>query len=116
LLESQNPNAGTGDPGMYQMVPTEQFLARYAFVTGTSYNVHYAQIIRPAGGPEVTVDGNPVGGYYTVGNFEVADYPVSEGAHFAESTAPFGIVQVGYTGVTSYAYPGGLRLEVINPQ
>ncbi|MCB9568703.1 MAG: IgGFc-binding protein [Myxococcales bacterium] len=115
-LESQNPNAGTGDPGMYQMVPTAQFLARYAFVTGTNYNNHYAQIIRPVGGADVLLDGVVVGGYKTVGNFEVADVPTSEGAHFAESDDPFGIIQIGYTPVTSYAYPGGLKLEVINPQ
>ncbi|WP_258182835.1 IgGFc-binding protein [Enhygromyxa salina] len=115
-LESENPNAGTGDPAMYQMVPTEQFLNRYAFVTGENYDVHYAQITRPAGGAEVTIDGNPVGGYYQVGAFEVADVTVGPGAHFAASEQPFGVVQVGYTGVTSYAYPGGLKLEVINPQ
>jgi hypothetical protein len=116
LLEGQNGGAGTGDPSMYQMVPTEQFLDSYAFVTGTSYTVHYAQIIRPAGGADVTIDGNVVGGFYQVGNFDVADVQVSEGAHFATSEQPFGVIQVGYTGVTSYAYPGGLKLAVINPQ
>ncbi|KIG11907.1 Dipeptide-binding ABC transporter, periplasmic substrate-binding component [Enhygromyxa salina] len=115
-LESENPNAGTGDPAMYQMVPTEQFLNRYTFVTGTGYDVHYAQITRPVNGAEVTIDGNPVGGYYQVGNYEVADVVVGEGTHFASSNQPFGVSQVGYTGVTSYAYPGGLKLEVINPQ
>jgi hypothetical protein len=115
-LESQNPNAGTGDPGSYQMVPTEQFLDSYAFVTGTNYNQHYAQITRPNGGAEVFIDGNMVGGYYAVGNYQVADVVVSEGAHFATSDQPFGIAQVGYTPVTSYAYPGGLKLTVINPQ
>jgi len=34
----------------------------------------------------------------------------------AESDGPFGIINVGYTGVTSYADPGGLKLAVINPQ
>jgi hypothetical protein len=101
---------------MFQMVPTEQYLDSYAFVTGTNYNQHYAQIIRPNGGAEVFIDGNMVGGYYAVGNYQVADVQVSEGAHFATSDQPFGIVQVGYTPVTSYAYPGGLKLTVINPQ
>ena len=115
-LESQNPSAGTGDPAMYQMVPTEQFLDSYAFVTGTNYNVHYAQIIRPAGGAAVFIDGNMVANYNVVGAYEVANVSVSEGAHFATSDQPFGVVQVGYTPVTSYAYPGGLKLEIINPQ
>ncbi|MCB9706820.1 MAG: IgGFc-binding protein [Myxococcales bacterium] len=115
-LEGQNGGAGTGDPSMYQMVPTEQFLTSYAFVTGTNYNQHYAQVIRPVGGADVLVDGQVVGGYYTVGNYEVADWKIAEGAHFATSDDPFGVIQVGYTPVTSYAYPGGLKLKVINPQ
>ena len=101
---------------MYQMIPVEQFLSAYAFVTGTGYTVHYVQVTRPAGSPEVKVDGQIVKGYYTVGEYEVADWQIGEGPHFAESDGPFGIVSVGYTNATSYAYPGGLRLKVINPQ
>jgi hypothetical protein len=115
-LESQSAGAGTGDPAMYQMVPVEQFLDRYAFVTGTGYNVHYAQIIRAKGSADVKVDGAVVGGYYAVGEYEVSDWKISEGAHLAESDTPFGIVSTGYTDATSYAYPGGLKLAVINPQ
>ncbi len=115
-LAGQDSGAGTGDPAMYQMIPVEQFLDSYAFVTGTGYSVHYAQIIRTKGGPDVKVDGAVVGNYYAVGEFEVADHPISEGGHLAESDAPFGILNIGYTGVTSYAYPGGLKLAVINPQ
>lgn len=114
-LESQNGGAGTGDPAMVQMVPVEQFLDRYAFVTGTGYNVHYVQITREAGAADVFVDGTMVTGYYAVGEYEVADWQISEGSHFASSDDAFGIVGVGYTGYTSYAYPGGLELEVINP-
>jgi hypothetical protein len=115
-LESQSAGAGTGDPAMYQMVPVEQFLDRYAFVTGTGYIVHYAQIIRAKGSADVKVDGAVVNGYYAVGEYEVADWKISEGAHLAESDSPFGIVSTGYTDATSYAYPGGLKLAVINPQ
>ena len=114
-LEGQDGGAGTGDPASYQMVPTEQFLPRYVFVTGTGYSENYVQVIRPAGGADVTVDGATVGGYYTVGGFEVSDWPIAEGAHVADSEDPFGVIQVGYTGVTSYAYPGGLALGFINP-
>ncbi|WP_086001486.1 IgGFc-binding protein [Plesiocystis pacifica] len=115
-LEGQNGGAGTGDPASYQMVPTEQYLPRYVFVTGTGYNLNYAQIIRPIGGADVFVDGQLVTGYEVVGNFEVADFPITEGAHLAESDQAFGLLQIGYTNVTSYAYPGGLRLATINPQ
>ena len=98
------------------MIPVEQFLDRYAFATGTGYNADYVQVIRTKGGPDVLVDNVVVNGYYTVGNYEVADWKIAAGGHFAESAMPFGIVSVGYTGVTSYAYPGGMRLQIINPQ
>jgi hypothetical protein len=115
-LESQDGGANTGDPASYQMVPVEQFLDRYVFVTGIGYNPNYVQVVRDAGAADVLVDGVVVNGYYAVGAYEVADWKINEGSHLAESAAPFGIYQVGYTGVTSYAYPGGLRLKVINPQ
>ena len=115
-LESQSGGGGTGDPAMYQMIPVEQFLKAYAFVTGTGYSVHYAQITRTKGGADVLVDGVVVGNYYTIGEYEVSDWKIGEGAHLAESEQPFGIVSVGYTNATSYAYPGGLRLATINPQ
>jgi len=115
-LAGQDAGADYGDPAMYQMIPTEQFLTRYAFVTGIDYVTHYAQIIRVKGSPDVTIDGKTVTGYYAVGNYEVADFKIKEGAHLAESDAPFGVINIGYTPVTSYAYPGGLQLAVINPQ
>jgi hypothetical protein len=115
-LEGEQGGAGTGDPASYQMVPVEQFLDRYVFVTGIGYNPNYVQVVRKTGGPDVLVDGAVVNGYYAVGAYEVADWKISAGTHLAESDAQFGIYQVGYTGVTSYAYPGGLRLKVINPQ
>jgi hypothetical protein len=115
-LEGQNGGAGTGDPASYQMVPVEQFLPRYVFVTGTGYNLNYVQIIRPLGGAEVYVDDVMVTGYYQVGEFEVADYSIQPGSHLADSEEEFGVIQVGYTNVTSYAYPGGLKLATINPQ
>lgn len=115
-LEGKNSGAGTGDPSMYQMVPTEQFLDAYAFTTGVGYDLDYVQVIRQQGGADVFVDGELVTGYYQVGNYEVADWKIAEGNHFAKSDAPFGIINLGYTNATSYAYPGGMRLAEINPQ
>ena len=46
-----------GDPAMAQAIPVEQFLNRYAFVTGIGYDVHYVQVIREAGTAPVYVDG-----------------------------------------------------------
>lgn len=105
--------ANGGDPSMYQIVPTEQYLSRYVFATGANYATEYVQIIRPAAGPEVRVDGTPVTGYYTIGTFEVADWVIAEGTHTAESDGDFGIYQVAYAEKASYAYPGGIKAEEI---
>jgi hypothetical protein len=115
-LESQTAGAGTGDPSIVQMIPVEQFLDRYVFATGNGYTKNYVQVIRKAGAAEVAVDGVTVTGYVKVGAYEVADWLIAEGSHAAASDEPFGIISVGYTDFTSYAYPGGMKLEVITPQ
>lgn len=115
-LESQTAGAGTGDPSIVQMIPVEQFLDRYVFATGNQYTKNYVQVIRKAGGAGVDVDGATVAGYVKVGAYEVADWPIAEGSHVAASTEPFGIINIGYTDFTSYAYPGGMKLDVITPQ
>jgi hypothetical protein len=123
-LASHDLSAKIGDPSMYQMVAIDQFLDRYVFVTGQAYDFNYAQIIRNKGGADVTVtdeNGDPevVTGYYTIGDYEVADWLISEGAHRAESDDPFGVIQVGYSagaggeGRASYGYPGGMKVEEI---
>lgn len=120
-----------GDPAMYQMVPVEQFLKRYVFSTGVGFDYHYVQVTRPVGGPTVFLDNVSVGGFYPVtASYEVADVPISEGPHIIDSGVPFGIVQMGYSSGapspqcdnvvddtmvchSSYAYPGGMKSEII---
>jgi hypothetical protein len=119
---------GNGSPAMVQMVPTAQFLDRYVFVTGSNYNENYVQVIRPAGAPEVLLDGLaiPDSDWQAVGEWEVAtvllpipmlDLP---GEHEISSTESFGIIQYGYSDFISaelnsagYAYMGGMKAEVI---
>jgi hypothetical protein len=115
-LESQTAGAGTGDPSTVQMIPVEQFLGRYVFATGVGYTTNYVQIIREIGGAAVTVDGVQVAGYVPIGGYELADWTIAEGSHVAESADPFAIINIGYTNFTSYAYPGGMKLDVITPQ
>jgi hypothetical protein len=120
-----------GDPAMYQMIPVEQFLNRYVFSTGVGFDYHYVQVIRPVGGPTVFLDNMSVAGFYPVTDtWEVADVPISEGPHIIDSGVPFGIVQFGYSSDepsdqcqnfvdpepichASYAYPGGMKSEII---
>ena len=89
---------GYGDPAMYQMVPVEQYLSRYAFVTGVKYDLNFAQVIHKKGAADVAIDGVTVSGYYDVSaEYEVSDWKIEEGPHEAVSSDPFGIVSVGYT-------------------
>lgn len=88
---------GFGDPAMYQMVPVEQFLDRYAFVTGVNYGLNYAQVIHKKGDADIVIDGAKVTGYYDVGAYEVADWLIEEGAHEGISDDTFGLISIGYT-------------------
>lgn len=126
--ETPGEHAISGDPAMYQMVPVEQFLDHYVFATGRNFDFHYVQVIREIGSPTIFLDNVGVQGFYPVNEtWEVADVLIEEGPHVIESGVPFGIVQMGYSsGVisplcddpggacfSSYAYPGGMKSEVI---
>jgi IgGFc binding protein len=119
-----------GDPAMYQMIPVEQFLSRYVFSTGVGFDFNYVQVIRQIDSPTIFLDNVSVAGFYPVNDtWEVADVPITEGPHVIDSGVPFGIVQFGYSTnmpsptcdndaggnicATSYAYPGGMKSEVI---
>jgi hypothetical protein len=94
-----------GDPSMYQMIPVEQFLDRYVFATALNFPLNYVQVIRAAGGPPVTIEGDALSAteipedlYELVGEYEVADYQLeAEGAYVIYSGEPFGIIQIGYS-------------------
>lgn len=108
-LEGGATNPGGGDPSMYQMIPVDQFLDRYAFAIGTGFTKNYVQIVRTKNGPDVAVDGVTVTGYAAIGAYEVANWSITEGNHFAESEGPFGATYIGYMATSSYAYPGGFK-------
>lgn len=116
----------SGDPAMYQMIATEQWLSRYVFVTGIDYDLNYAQVIRKKGGADVTINDQTVTGYYLINGtgadnqWEVADFQLADGdearSYVAKSTDPFNIAVVGYkTAIptSAYAYPGGMQLKKI---
>ncbi len=128
-LVGKNDAGNKGDPAMYQMIPIEQFLGRYVFVTGVGYDTNYAQVIRVAGAADVTINGEVVTGYYLVNGlnklkYEVADWPLAPGVepkvYLAESDDPFGVMVIGYNssndpGFSAYAYPGGMALKRLVP-
>ncbi len=127
-LAGASEAGGDGDPAMVQAIPVEQYLDRYVFVTGVDYDANYAQVIRDQGGAPVFIDGQEVGGYYSLVstggiNLEIADWPLPDGdgpqAYVAESDDPFGLYVFGYQGAparSAYAYPGGMALRPLSPE
>ncbi|MCA9697325.1 MAG: hypothetical protein KC431_07355, partial [Myxococcales bacterium] len=116
-----------GDPYMVLMVPVEQYLDDYVFVVDTSYVEDFAKLVRPAGA-EVTVDCLgivPENRWTAIGasgyDFAVIDMNPGEascttGTNQASSPEGFGLTVSGQSYAASYAYPGGLALQEINPQ
>lgn len=106
-------------PAMVQMVPTAQFLNNYVFVTGFSYESNYVQVMRESGSSDVLLNGVVVDGWAAVGGWEVATVEIDEGPHSIASANNFGIIQYGWTALpnplntSAYAYPGGMKAEVI---
>ena len=80
-----------------------------------SYALTYLNVTAAAG-QEVMVDGVAVTGWRAVGSsgMQTARLEIRPGVHQVLSTSPFGIVVYGFGSYTSYIYPGGLDLEVIN--
>ena len=116
-----------GDPFMVLMVPVEQYQDDYVLLVDDSYSEDFIKLIRTAG-QEVTVEclGGPVpeNRWTQVGNtdYEWAEIDVNPGeamcetgTNVASSDMGFGAIVMGQGNDVSYAYPGGLALEAINP-
>ncbi|RMG99060.1 MAG: hypothetical protein D6705_04265 [Deltaproteobacteria bacterium] len=108
-----------GDPAMSILVPTEQYRRRYVFLTPATYAWDSLTVVAPSGtigdilldGGPITATPVPVGG----GPWSRASFAVGDGVHVIEGPAGFGIEAYGYDCAIAYAYPGGMRVEKINP-
>jgi len=107
--------ASVGDPAMVLGIPQEQWRNSYAFTTPSTYEGNFVNVIAPSGAP-ITLDNNPIGTWTPIEgtSLSTARVPVSAGQHRMTGPATFGITAYGYAPFTSYAYPGGLDLRVIN--
>jgi hypothetical protein len=113
----QNAGGNSGDPAMTMTVATEQYRDEYLVHAPTNYEYSYANITAPAGA-NITLDGNPVGGFVAIGNTghgvaRVALSNAGDGNHFVTGDQKFGITVYGYGQYTSYWYPGGMNLDII---
>ena len=116
-----------GDPYMVLMVPVEQYQDDYVFLVDSSYDEDFAKLVRPSGS-EVTVEclgvvpedrwtaiGNSGWDWATI-DMNPGEAMCQSGTNQASSDEGFGVIVSGQAYAASYAYPGGLALEAINPQ
>lgn len=106
---------GFGDPAMSLIPPADQFRSDYTILTQETYALHYINIAMRAGA-NVMLDGSPVGEGTPIGNspWRQLTIEVNGGVHTLEGSSPFGVWVYGFGNYTSYMYPGGLDLKVIN--
>ena len=112
LLGQDELGSETGDPAMGTGIPWQQVRQEYDFLTPTTFDASYVNIVAPAG-ITVELDGLVVGGFESIPGtgYEVARVPLSSGPHRVQSSGGgFGITTYGYARYTSYLYPGGLDL------
>ena len=48
--------------------------------------------------------------------WQVARFPIGDGVHLLISDEPVGVIVYGYDEYVSYGYPGGLNLNVVDPE
>jgi hypothetical protein len=104
---------GIGDPAFTLAVPTSQYLNSYIFLTPAGYTEDYVNIVAAQDtvvildDSEVTSPTIPVSGGYVLYR-----HPVTAGVHTITANGEVGLTAYGYGCHVSYAYPGGLKLEV----
>ncbi len=116
LTGKDHNNAGTGDPAFVLAVPYEQYRSDYAFLVPSTYSSNYVAIVKPVGSV-VKLDGNIVNVKFTTidnTSYEYGYVSVTPGTHHMTGDAGFGLTGYGFLGYTSYGYPIGLDLKVLN--
>ncbi|MBU1239999.1 IgGFc-binding protein, partial [Myxococcota bacterium] len=123
--ESQS---ASGDPAFGLVIPLEQYRNQYTFTTPTSMTVNYVNVIAPIpqdGDTPIILDGinltadmyEPISGGYGIARVDVTAMGSqgSHSIHCPDESVRFGIEVYGFANYTSYLYPGGLDLNLINP-
>lgn len=126
---SESATSGRGDPDFVNVVPLDQYLSNYVFLTDPTFGNTNLVFVRSAkdGAKDVTLDClGPVTGWQRVGSsdYEMArvdlvflGQPVgncSNGAHRATSDAPFGLTVWGFDDWASYGYVAGMAAKQLN--
>jgi hypothetical protein len=105
-----------GDANMYPTIPFGQFRSDYIFYTPMNYAWDFVDLIAPLGA-RISLDGQAVPALTPIGagSYGFVRVPVanSGGAHTVLGDSDFGLEVYGYDSYVSYAYPGGLNLNLI---
>ena len=103
-----------GDPAFLTNVPSSQFRTTYTVLVPGDYIENYLTFIVPIN-ETISLDGSlanmlptPIG----TTDWGTITMPVTSGIHTAWGSAEFGLISYGYDCTVSYAYPGGLNLEI----
>lgn len=121
-----------GDEDDVGVIPSSQWLSRYAFFTDPSYsttNIVLTRVKTAAGFKDVTLDCvGTVGGWRTVdsnGRYQFTNVDLvraganvgacDNGPHLAHSEQSFGLTVWGLDSYASYGYPAGGNFRTINP-
>lgn len=105
---------------MISLPASAQYQNDYVFLVPDGYASNYVTVIREQGASVerdgISVDAagwRPLGVLDGVG-YEYVHLGVETGSHGISSSAPCGIISVGYDQDVSYGYPGGSGLQVIS--
>ena len=112
--QGSNAQAAPGDPAMSLAVPAEQYRTSYRFLAPESFAQNYVNVIaRPDA--NVMLDGAAVTGFAPIpgSEFHAAKVKISGGSHTITGSNGFGISVYGVGSYTSYMYPGGLDLKLL---
>jgi hypothetical protein len=116
MVASALAGGNEGDPSMVQAVPVEQYLRSYVVLIPSTWEKDFLVLTRTTG-TQVTVNDSPVNaGWVDIGGgYEANRLATADGVHKIVGVEPVGVIVVGYDQFDSYAYPGGLDQQVINP-
>lgn len=112
---SAAPGSGApGDPAMALAVPVEQYRNDYRFLAPESFEQNYVNVIATPDA-QVKLDGKAVTGFTAIpgSSYSVAKVKIDGGVHNIEGSSAFGISVYGVGSYTSYMYPGGLDLKLL---
>ena len=119
FLASQDAGAGTGDPAMMLVAPTEQLRNEYIFLVPPNYDYNRITIIAIKD-TNIDVAGTSYSSNSFI-NIPGTDWykgwvDMTTGAYTLTSSKPVGLYVYGFSQYVSYAYTAGLDLKAINLQ